>query len=243
MGNSKTADYEILASFYHHLMRSVNYKLWAEYIESIVRDHLPKRASVLELGAGTGKFAEYFKKYFKNIIISDLSYPMLAAHSYKSLIKICCDMTALPFKNKYDLIYSNFDSVNYLTSRKKMVKCFSEVKNILTEDGIFTFDVSLEKNSLKHVRRSNRKGKYNKIKYEQNSFYDHEKKIHKNIFRINLGDSKLFTEIHKQKIYTFDEYFFMIDKAGLYAIECYEAFSNETGNRDSERLQFIVKRK
>jgi len=48
-------------------------------------------------------------------------------------------------------------------------------------------------------------------------------------------------EIHKQKIYKFEDYFEIIAKAGMYVVECLDAFTFNNGNQHSERVQFIVK--
>ncbi len=79
------------------------------------------------------------------------------------LNKVCCDMTALPFKKKFDLILSSFDSVNYLRSNKNLLQLFKEVNNSLTEKGIFTFDAALESNSYKHQKTATIKGKIERI--------------------------------------------------------------------------------
>ncbi len=41
---------------------------------------------------------------------------------------------------------------------------FKNIKNNLTKHGSMTFDVSLKKNSIKHLKQLNRKGKYKGIR-------------------------------------------------------------------------------
>ena len=150
-------------------------------------------------------------------------------------------MTMLPFKSKFDLIYSTFDSVNYLTSKKSLLNLFKGIKEILKDDGIFTFDVSLERNSLLHVEKPVRKGSCCGISFVHNTSYNKKMRIHKNIFKIKI-ENDIFTEVHKQKIYPFELYFDLIDSAGLYVVECMETFSFIKASADSERVQFIVKK-
>jgi SAM-dependent methyltransferase len=231
--------YEKVALIYPYLMRTIKYDQWANYLYKIVRSYVGKNSSVLELGAGNGKLANHLSNHFPCIIISDISFSMICQAKPGQFKKVCCDMTAIPFKNHFDLIYATFDSINYLTSKKKLLLMFKEIKRILRDGGIFTFDISLEPNSLKHVKEPFRKGRYNGIEYVQKSFYNPKSRIHKNIFRMEFNN-EIFTEIHKQKIYPFAEYFRLIEKAGLYVIECFEAFSFRDGNAGSERVQFIV---
>lgn len=232
--------YEKVADIYPYLMRTIRYDRWAKYIYEIVGSYVKKNDRILELGAGTGKLASHLGNYYPNIIITDLSINMLNQVGICHFSKICCNMTRTPFKSDFNLIYSAFDSVNYLTSRKRLFSFFREIKRILDHKGIFTFDVSLERNSLKHIKEPFRKGKYNGISFEQTSRYSPKSRIHRNIFKMEYNNQK-YCENHRQKIYPFEEYFKLIDKAGLYVSECFEAFTFRNGNADCERVQFVVR--
>ena len=240
MNTSGTKIYDKVADIYPYLMRTIRYDRWAKYIYEVVKSSVKKNDRILELGAGNGKLASHFKEYYPNIIISDLSFNMLHQDGICSLSKICCDMTRIPFNTEFHLIYCAFDSVNYITSRKKLLSFFKEIKRILRKNGLFTFDVSLERNSLKHVKEPFRKGTYNGILFEQTSRYSPKSRIHRNIFDMEFNNQK-FCENHRQKIYPFEEYFKLIDKAGLYVSECFETFTFENGNAESERVQFVVR--
>ncbi len=237
----KTRPYEKLALVYDHLMDHVNYNLWTKYVYRLSSKYVSRNSSVLEIASGNGNFSNLFKTYYPNIILTDISFSMLTARKNK-LPKICCEMVNLPFKKKFDLIFSTFDSVNYLLNKKLLLKFFSEVKEILDKDGIFTFDVSLEKNSELYLANHEKEGKTNDAEYEHISIYNHRSKVHRNIFKIKMNDGTVFKEVHKQKIYPFNLYFDLLNKAGLFVIECYEAFTFNRANENSKRVQFIVKK-
>lgn len=241
----QTRTYNKLAEIYDYVMKNVRYDLWSEYIYSISQNHIfsIKKPQVLELAGGNCNFADYFSRYYPNLIVTDLSLQMLLNSKNKKIKRICCDMTCLPFKKKFELIYSTFDSVNYLTNKKSLLNLFIEVKKILSDDGIFTFDVSLENNSFKHIKNPVREGTYKGINYLHKSIYNRKSKIHKNIFEIKYGSGEKFKEIHKQKIYPFEIYFQIIEKAGLYVAECFNTFTFDNANADSERVQFVIKNK
>jgi hypothetical protein len=236
----KAPAYAKLAAVYNHVMRKVSYEDWADYIFSLTNDFMPRKAKVLELAGGNCLLGNYLSGYYPDLVITDNSLPMLQEDSIGGVPRVCCDMTMLPFKCKFDLIYSTFDSINYLTSAKKILKLFNEASCLLSDKGIFTFDVSLERNSYIHIQQPVRKGKVNDTSYIHQSVYDAEKKIHKNIFTITFRDKSVYKEVHKQKIYPFEEYFRLIDKAGLYVVNCYEAFSFKNAKSTSVRAQFIV---
>lgn len=240
MSNSNLKNYDKVAEIYPYLMRTIRYDRWAKYIYEIAKSSVKKDDNILELGAGNGKLAYQLKDHFSNIIITDLSFKMLNQSENCSASKVCCDMVKIPFRGNFNLIYSTFDSINYLTSKMKLLSFFREIKRILNKNGIFTFDVSLERNSMKHIKEPFRKGKYNGISFVQKSHYNPKSRIHRNIFHLEFED-KEYCENHRQKIYPFEEYFKLIERAGLYVAECFEAFTFRNGNAECERVQFVVK--
>ncbi len=66
--------------------------------------------------------AEIFSKKYKNYFATDISLSMLKGSSNNYIAKICCDMSAIPIKTKFDFIFSAFDGVNYILKQKAFVK-------------------------------------------------------------------------------------------------------------------------
>ncbi len=250
MKKIKVKPYEKLVFVYDHLMSHVNYDLWTKYIYKISKDLVSKDANVLDLAGGNGRFSNIFRKYYPNILVTDKSIEMLLSKSARSrlssrqnnFLKVCCEMINLPFKKKFDFIYSTFDSINYLTKEKDLLKLFNEIRIILSDDGIFTFDVSLERNSKLYVANHEKSGKENNVEYDHISIYSKHSKIHRNIFEIKMEDGTIYKEIHKQKIYPFPVYFNLLNQSGLFVLNCFEAFSFRKAKENSKRVQFIVKR-
>lgn len=224
-------------------MRKVRYDYWADYIYAISSDYVDEDPKVLELASGNCHLARFLSAYYPNFIASDISHEMLNKNSKTHLQKVCFDMTMIPFNTKFDLIVSTFDSVNYLTSKKKLIALFNEVCRTISDNGIFTFDVSLEKNSFRHIKDPIRTGSYKGFKYKQETNYDSVKNIHRNVFYITHPNGNVFEEVHIQKIYSFETYFKLMDSAGLVVKECYDAFTFKNGNANSPRVQFITVKK
>lgn len=235
--------YENLSIVYNRIMRKVNYEKWAEYIWTIAAANIDGEISALELGSGTCSFANILRRNVKSIVASDISSSMLFQSKDKKLKKICFDMSAIPLKKKFNLVISLFDSVNYLTSKKKFFSMLKDVECILDDNGIFTFDVSLEKNSYKFIKYSNHSGSVKNIQCDHQTNFNPKTRIHKNIFIIKFKDGKQIIETHKQKIYPFNFYFEVIEKTNLYVAECYRAFTFSKGSANSDRLQFILKKR
>lgn len=238
----KNKDYSLLAQFYSHLMRKIEYDKWSEYLASFIDECFDENANILEVGGGNGSLANYLSQSYKNYLLTDLSFQMLRESKSNSLPKVACDMVFIPFKKKFDVIICAFDSINYILSKKKLEKFFKEIYNSLEENGILLFDASLEKNSILHSSKKYRTAKFNNSEYTQSSKYDEKKRIHYNRFVIKTSDGKIFNEVHKQRIYFLSEYFYYIEKSGLYVAECYDNFGNRTGKETSPRVQFVVKK-
>lgn len=238
----KTEAYESLSVIYDEVMKEIDYKHWSDYIMDIAEDHFKnKKVKVLELSAGIGKMARRISKKFSNYVFTDKSFSMLQQGNEINLKKVCCDMTALPFNGKFDFIFSTFDSVNYLLSKNKLLSLFTGVNKVLSENGIFTFDVSLENNSLEFKRNQRSSGVANGYGFKRTSKYNPKSRIHKNIFEITDHLGVVTQEVHRQKIYKFDTYFELANEAGFVVVECLEAFTFDHGNENSERIQFILK--
>jgi SAM-dependent methyltransferase len=239
----QSPNYKDVSSIYNHIMRKVRYDHWADYIYAISNNYLKNNPRVLELASGQGQLAHFLSAYYPKIIASDQSNAMLTNLNKYEFKKVCCDMRLLPFKSKFDLIFSAFDSINYLITRNDLNACFSEVKKILHDKGLFTFDVSLEKNSYKHIKDPIREGSYKGIRYKQETDFDSKKRIHRNIFHIAYPNGQTHREVHLQKIYEFETYFDVLESVGFVVKECFETFTFNDGNAKSSRIQFIAIKK
>jgi SAM-dependent methyltransferase len=238
----KVSPYEKVAHVYNGLMKKVDYMTWSNYLMVIAQENIKDTAIILELGAGNCKMAEIFSEKYKNYFATDLSFAMLKSSSNNHLSKICCDMTSIPLKAKFDFIFSAFDGVNYILKQRSLVSLFSEVYRLLDENGIFTFDVSLERNSLNSIVNDFIEDNYNGLWFQKIGLYNKYSRIHYNKFYIRDGSGVEFKEVHKQKIYDISTYFKLAEKAGLYIESCFDCFSFKDVSQKSHRAQFVMRK-
>jgi ubiquinone/menaquinone biosynthesis C-methylase UbiE len=222
-------------------MKSVDYSYWATYIKEIHSTLGSKNDIALELASGNCSLSKHLKNEFRLLILSDLSLEMLKL-GRKKFDSVCCNMLELPFSKKFDFIFSAFDSINYLNDKNQFQHFFKDIKHNLSDSGYFIFDVALKRNSLKYLKELNRKGKYRGIEYKQTSDFDHKNDLHINSVEIKLNNGKVYKEVHKQRIYDFYYYFEVLESAGMFVAECFDAFTFNDASPESERIQFIVKR-
>lgn len=238
----KVKPYEQVSSIYDGLMKKLDYASWSKYILLIAKENVQDKAKFLELGAGNCKMAKILSEKYKNYYASDISLSMLRSSDKNNLKKICCDMISLPFKAKFDFVFSAFDSVNYILKQKSLQNLFNGINYLLEEDGLFTFDASLETNSLNFSISKSTEGRHNDYQYRMLSKYNKRSRIHSNHFYIRDEFGNEFKELHKEKIYKIDTFFKLAEKAGLYTEACYDCFTFKDVKQNSQRAQFVMRK-
>ncbi|HOJ37671.1 MAG TPA: class I SAM-dependent methyltransferase [Ignavibacteriales bacterium] len=233
-------NYTHISEIYTDLMSHINYSKWAKYIYEITKDYVSDNPFVLDVTAGNGLLTRYMKEYYNNILMNDLSYEMLN-NSDLEVYKVCSDIRFLPFKAKFDLVISNYDSINYLLTENDVEKAFTEVANILAPNGIFTFDVTLESNCLQFITPIYYNSKYKRYHYYYKTQYDKIRRIHTTTIDVYNDIGQKFSEVHEQKIYDLETIFYLLDKANLEVLRCYECFTTNIATEESKRAQFITK--
>lgn len=111
--------------------------------------HLPKRASILEVGCGTGRVASYLspKLKCKSYMATDMDPQMVAKseNQTRNDSKIICQMAnicKLPFKDESFDAVIEMDVLHHVPNWRKGVK---EINRVLKKDGKFLMrDLSIE---------------------------------------------------------------------------------------------------
>ena len=139
--------YTALAEAYDSLNASVDYRAWAAGIaEKLKASGLPDGALVLDLACGTGGITLPLAALGYDMIGVDVSPDMLSVARRKpgaeKVLWLCQDMRSFELYGTVGAVVSCLDSVNYLTGRAGLSKCFSLVHNYLDPGGLFLFDVN-----------------------------------------------------------------------------------------------------
>ena len=93
-----------------------------------------KFENILELGSGSGFYTKYLLSYSKNnITCVDFSQEMLDNINFKNVIKINSNIEYFKATQKYDLIFCA-GTLEFINDTSKV---FTNVKKMMSEDGIF----------------------------------------------------------------------------------------------------------
>lgn len=233
--------YTLLAPYYDDLMSHINYEGWSAYIIDNILNYKKNNSRVLEIAAGTGQMSAYIRKVFSKLYVTEYSPEMLKVNSPKGLA-VACDMGSLPFRPLFDAVYCTFDSVNYVLSKLKLLNLLREINRVLTPGGIFCFDVSLEKNSLKYEKAVIYNDDLPEAIISQKSCYNRKSRIHYNYFYFASEHGEILYEKHKQKIYPFEVYRELFIRTGFELLKCYKAFTYKKGKDSDERVFFIIRK-
>ncbi len=243
--------YNNFAYVYDKLTLDIDYKKWADYVESILKRHKVKASMILELGCGTGSFGIEMAQRGYEMICLDLSTEMLDCAHEKAeqkgldILFLNQDMCNFELFGTVDVIVCLLDSFNYLTKYSQIHKLFKLVENYLNPGGLFIFDVNTQ------------------FKFEgtfsNNLFYeigedvtyiwenDYNPKTKKARFDLTFFVKQdefyaRFDETHFERAYTHDEIRSFIDSSNLEYIDTYGELKLKKASANSQRNFYICKK-
>uniref|UniRef100_A0A7C4UG16 Class I SAM-dependent methyltransferase n=1 Tax=candidate division WOR-3 bacterium TaxID=2052148 RepID=A0A7C4UG16_UNCW3 len=238
--------YKDIAPYYDMLMKDIDYELWTSYLMDITEIYSVSVEKVLDLGAGTGNSSIPLIKRNLNVIFLDRSYYMLmeAKKKVNNGFFVAGDFKNIPLKTDFTLVYSLFDSLNYLMTEEDLGRCFRDVWRILLPDGFFIFDM----NTVKGVRMIATEGE--RVEELDNLY---------SIWRYHLKDDIItlyltlfikkgkeyirIDEIHQERGYDIEIVNGILKESGFEVIANYECFKMERANKNSKRVMFVCKKK
>ena len=151
------------------------------------------------------------------------------------------NMTDFYYENKFDLIVSFFDSLNYLTDIDQLQNCFESAASSLSRDGLFIFDM----NSIGRIKTIEEKS----FVIEGDSyecFWEDIVKPEEDLWQVKLkicpdNDAlPCFEESHNERGYKIKTVLRLLKNSGFRAVDVYNAFSFSKGKNNSDRLYFAA---
>lgn len=243
--------YESFARVYDLFMNDVPYEDWADYVQSLLREHGVKDGLVLELGCGTGSLTEALSHRGYDMIGVDNSEDMLQiamdkrAESGEDILYLLQDMREFELFGTVKAVVSICDSMNYITEDTDLRKVFELVNNYLDPGGVFIFDL----NTLYKYREvmgectiaENRED----ASFIWDNYFDADTGINEYDLAVFVPEKqglyRKFEETHFQRGYELETVKRLLEEAGLGYLAAYDAFTNELPKADSERIYVIAR--
>ena len=229
--------YKNFSKVYDKFMEICDYTEWVKVLEGYIDEYNPKGIKILDLGCGTGSTLAKINERYKCSGL-DLSEEMLKRAKVKLKGKdvplFLGDMREFDTGEKYDIIFSFFDTVNHLTSTEDLMDLFNSVRNSLNNGGIYVFDVVdrefMDKMFANDVYADNRKD----FAVIWEHFYDEEENIDQieaTYFVKNKNRTfDRLTEYYEKRIFTENEIFNCSKNAQLSLVK-YEKNDKIAGKR------------
>jgi SAM-dependent methyltransferase len=143
-----TEIFDRYAKFYDSLYVEKDYVEECSYVLSLLKDFDIK--SALDFGCGTGKFTEQFAAKGFRVDGVDVSAKMIEIAKERLILDPqlasleiayeTADVRTFTSKKQYDLVYSLFHVINYMTSDDDLRDFFSSAAKALRKDGLLIFD-------------------------------------------------------------------------------------------------------
>lgn len=138
--------YQEFAGVYDAMMSEIPYDLWYERIHAYLVEQGKPDGHLCELGCGTGQMTGRFCDAGYEVTGIDLSPDMLALamerkKEHQNILYLNQDMTDFSLHKPADVVLCICDSFNYLLEEEELLAMFRCVREAMTEDGIFLFDM------------------------------------------------------------------------------------------------------
>ena len=247
------SSYEFLAGCYDRFTYDVDYAAWADYIER----HFQKRGlpgkTVLDLACGTGSLTRELALRGYEMIGVDLSAEMLAEAAEKnrdvgeiSPMFLCQSMEKLDLYGTIDACVCCLDSVNYVTSPKKLQKAFERVHLFLMPGGLFLFDVNTPE-KLEGLDGQVFLDETEDAYCVWRAEYSRRSRIcsyFMDIFRLDreTGQWDRGEELHRERAYTIPELTGFLEQAGFRDIKVFGNLKLRRPKPGEERVFFVARK-
>lgn len=237
--------YGRLADIYDFVMRHVDYRGWADYVERAFTRHGQNPVRVLDLACGTGTMVLELSRRGYEMTGVDGSEAMLAVAGRKAKVEglsipfHTADLRRLEGLSSFDAVLCLYDSMNYMMNLDEVSLALRQVHPLVVADGVFVFDVCTEANSLRYFRDLTEREAGDGFAYVRRSTY--RDGVQTNDFTIQFpAQRQSVREIHKQRIYPLREVLDLIGRSGFRLAGAYDGFTFITASEESDRVHFVL---
>lgn len=241
-------EFDAVAQYYDHLMRTVPYAGWVDYVEAILRRWKAHPKTVLDLACGTGRVGSELLRRGYDVVGADLSEPMARECSRQDppLAAVASDARCLALADDcFDLVVCLYDSLNYILEPDEFRQAMAEAHRVLRSDGLFVFDMNtIRALSTAMFTQASRTGP-DPLHYDWQANWDPWTRI----CRVEMwfgyhADEEVreFRETHYQRAYTNREIVGALEAAGFRRHKSYDAYRFTPVTPWSDRAYYVARK-
>lgn len=235
-----------VAKIYNEVIGDLDYEAWTNDVLFLANKHKKSIKTVLDLACGTGSHLEFLEKKY-NCIGIDQSEEMVkqAKQNVKSKV-VVGDMRTFNLNQKFDAVFCLYDSLNNLTEEEELTQTFKQITKHLNKEGILIFDVLTLKSMIDMAEQfSIQAGHIDDYSYIWENFYEDESWIWTFTLFEKKSDSlyEKHVENHKERFFSENKIKKALNDAKLELLEVVDAYSLEKVDQNTERINFVVRKK
>lgn len=242
--------YDRFAQVYDQMMSEIPYDQWYERIRSYLEKNGKASGHLCETGCGTGEMTARFAEAGYEVTGIDLSPEMLTMAEQKkkdnqNILYLNQDMTHFSLHKPADVVLCICDSINYLLEEEEIRHYFQCVREVLTEDGIFIFDMKTEYcyRELLGCETRLEDGEEYTVIWENE--YDSDTKINEYRLILFLAEDgsdhyDRWDEYHCQRAYDPERIRQILREEGFVLRECFGEDMERAPGTEEERIYFIA---
>lgn len=246
---SPESQFDEIAFLYDQLMSGVPYREWANYLKRILKLYNHRPRTMLDLCCGTGTVSLILAEEGRRVSGVDISPAMIELAAQKAqAIGIRADFhaqDAATFRlgKKFDLVFSLFDSLNYILESSALQQAFYRVSEHLNANGLFVFDMNTELALAGRFFDQSNVGSRSPVNYNWRSTYDPDSCICSiNMDFICRQPERRISIVHYQRAYDLADVEQMLATAGLEVLDTYDAYSLRKASARSDRVFFVARK-
>ncbi|WP_457637669.1 class I SAM-dependent DNA methyltransferase [Oceanithermus sp.] len=227
--------FSVIARAYDGLMKDIPYEGWARFVLAVLGGEGCFPRSILELGVGTGNALAPFLKRGLRASGVDASAEMLAIARAKlpGVHLVEADFRSFELGERFDLVYSAFDSLNNLTEPADLQKALERARDHLKPGGWLAADL----NTPAGLRELGREGAWEEGGVRLVYGYDPETRLARLEARTEGG-----LEVHLERGYEPEEVGEMLAAAGFGRVFCLTYPEGRPPHPLSERFWVFAQR-
>jgi len=229
MPDAPFSSYDEIAGIYHALWADWYFPAARPALEKLFFSQVPGGASVLDICCGSGHVTKELVKRGYQVTGIDSS-AALVAQARKDLPEVDLrvqDARAMHLATRYHAALSTFDSLNHIMCIDELGRVFDRVHGVLVSNGLFVFDMNVERAYLSDQRRWTVNISDESIGLVRGIYDPAEKKASTEIiWFVNTGRNNLWEQhrsIVEQRCYTRAEVVAALCEAGFHEIEAISA--------------------
>lgn len=236
---------------YDLFMDNIPYEEWHAYLQDLLKKQGVSGGIIVELGCGTGSLTRLLAEDGYDMIGVDMSAEMLDCAREKcpeSVLLLQQDMRELELYGTVAAMVCICDGMNYLTETEELRQVFERVHLFLDDGGVFIFDMKTayfyETQLGDRILTDNRED----ATLIWDNVYHADTGINEymlTIYQLADAEKDLFErveEYHIQKAHLPGEVEDLLQQTGFSVEGVYDAFTEHTPVRESERLYFVAKK-